>query len=63
MNYKFTAKRHLITLNKIRLIISLGIATHSLYLKLVLKRISISKDILMNDIEIGDQGLLTTDIS
>ena len=63
MRYKFEAKRHYITLNKIKLILSLGIAYKSLYLKLVLKRIQVAKLILMNDIEYGDEGLLTNDIS
>ena len=63
MNYKFGAKRHQITLNKINLILKLGVAFNSLFLKLVLKRIQVSKLILMNDIEYGDQGLLTNDIS
>ena len=63
MNYKFEGKRHNITLNKIKLILSLGVAFKSLFLKLVLKRIQVAKLILMNDIEYGDTGLLTNDIS
>jgi hypothetical protein len=63
LNYKFEAKRHHITLNKIKLILSLGVAVKSLFLKLVLKRINVAKLILMNDIENGDAGLLTNDIS
>jgi hypothetical protein len=56
-------KRHNITLNKIKLILSLGIASGSLFLKLVLKRIQIAKLIILNDIENGDPGLLVSDIS
>ena len=63
MAYKFGYKRTKALFNRIQLIISLQITSKSLYLKLILQRIRLSKDILLLEIEQGRASYISHDLS
>ena len=63
MAYKFGYKRTKALYNKILLILSLNITSNSLFLKLLLERIKLSKDILMFEIEQGRASFISHDLS
>jgi hypothetical protein len=47
----------------LRLLLTLKLAGGSLYLRLMLKRISLAKDMLMTEIEQGREAFLARDLS
>ena len=63
MGYKFGYKRTRTLLNKVKLILSLSVVKQALFLKLMMLRIKLSKDMLMLEIEQGRASYINYDLS
>ena len=63
LKYKVATKSRQIVLHRIQMFIGLGLMQKELYLKGILKRIDLQKDIFIEEIEQGKESSLMKDLS
>ena len=63
LDFKMDVKSRKIVLDRIRIFLGLKLARGELALKMILKRIQLSKEIFIFEIEQGNEAFITKDIS